>query len=323
MAAGKRALEPGSYFVSDATAIRRNTNKDGTTNPVEPYHKPNPVIDKKTIALKDKENKKSITSSSSDDKALDDYEYVDESSKKILIVLNKGEKPPQVLLQEAYRSMELMNGNHIPIVREYLDSQDDWDTEVNRKFILDFVSNPNSREFMYILENKPKFINQFGFEQVTKTLEILTYRALYNAVPRPSLEQAIQLYTNLEVDNPKRNAYHYFISRLIVEDNVNEVINLGNEYLKEHAHDHELQFNISRYLTLRANRNTSDLNTAHLLLQKAITNHPNSVFYLDLQGKIYQEMGNPNLAQKMYQKALKNAKEQGISYQPESVNDSF
>lgn len=244
-------------------------------------------------------------------KLLDSYETVDESSQKVLAVLGAGELPPEVLLQEAYLRLEFMDGSHKQTAKNYLATQENWDTEVNRKFILDFVNNVGSPEYKFIVDNKETFINQFGPESIKKTLEIITYRALHNAVPRPTLEEAIEMYAELEVKEPHRQGYSYYINRLIAEDNAEEVLATGNQYLEKSSNDHEFLYTVSRYLSNRNDRTENQLSKASEFMELAIQLDTSSLIYLDLLAKIYSDQGKSSTAKKIYLRAVKEAEKQG------------
>lgn len=320
---GQKSLDPNSYHISESIAVRRNSNQNVVVNNTPPKH---PVLKPEgteTTSLNPKEQstinnstKMSLSKATRRAKVLERYESVDESSDKILAVLGADELPPEVLLQEAYLRLEFMDGSHKKTAKEYLATQENWDTEMNRKFILDFVNNTNSEEYKFIVRHRDKFNKQFGPDKVRKTLEIITYRALHNAVPRPSLEESILLYKNLGSKESTRLGYNYFIGIMIAEDKIEKVLQLGNEYLTTAPQDHEIQYTIARYLTFRNNRSETHLKKAGLLMEEASASNPSSLIYLGLLGDIYSTLGKNKLAKKTYHKAILEAKKQGVDVKP-------
>ena len=314
---GQKALDPSTYHISEATAIRRNTNNVVNKKTEERYpvgKKLNPKNNtegQKTVAVNETQGIESEGSSTSRKEFLDGYETVDESSQKVLAVLGAGELPPEILLQEAYLRFEFMDGSHRQAARNYLATQENWDTDVNRKFILDFVYNTASPEYEFIIANRSAFDLQFGEDKVSKSLEILTYRALHNAVPRPDLQQAIQLYTNLGTKEPIRQGYNYYIARLIAEDHLEEVLELNNQYLEIAPLDHEFKYCVANYLTYKDETNDNLLKIANDLMENALSVQPSSLVYLDLTAEIYTKLGKNTLAKRTYQKAINIAKKEG------------
>ncbi len=306
---GQTALD--SYHISEATAVRRNSNEIVVAKPQpQPSNTTTTVYSKKT-AEQTASTALPLSDATRRAQVLDSYETVDESSQKVLAVLGAGELPPEVLLQEAYLRLEFMDGSHKQAARNYLATQENWDTDTNRKFILDFVSNASSPEYKFIIDNKYKFNNQFGEGTVKKTLEIITYRALFNAVPRPSLDEAIQLYENLGVQEPNRQGHNYFVSRLISNDNLEKVLSISDQYLQTASQDHEYKYTVARYLANRVNKKEENLLKASELMESAIEIEPTSLIYLELLGKIYSAQGKSNSAKKTYLRAIQEAKKQG------------
>jgi len=320
--AGQRSLDPNSYYVSESTAVNRNdgtisggnniqTKANTTTTVVEA------VITKPKAEVLPEESKVDVPMSTTSQgtnraKYLEKFETVDESTDKILHVLGEGEMPPEILLQEAYLRLEFMDGSHISTAKEYLASQSNWDTEINRKFIFDFANSTYSKEYEYLLAHKDDFERQFGKEKVSRTLEVLTYKTLHNAVPRPSLEEAIVLYENLEEENPIKTAHYYYFNRLIAEGMDEELNRLSDNYFTKNSRDHEIRYIVGRYLKSKKDNSDSDQKKAIQLLVEAVDIYPSSLTYLDLLGEMYSSQGMPKKAQKIYKLALKEAKKQGV-----------
>jgi tetratricopeptide (TPR) repeat protein len=329
--AGQTSLDPNSYFVSDATAVRR---KDGTitggrrpsiTKPKTNKTKNPKSIDVVKVAPKkvEKETSKpidpdtgniSISEATRRAKILESYETVEGSSQKVLAVLGEGELPPEVLRQEAYLRLEFMDGSSKNVATKYLATQSDWSTEENQKFIIDFISSTYSKEYEYLCENKTDFVNQFGEAKVKRTLEVLTYRTLHNAVPRPSLEEAIGLFENIGSENSVKQAYHYIVNRLIADGNTLEVIKTSKRYLENDINDHEMMYSVGRYISSKTHRNDSELKTASSLLKSACEINPNSLIYLELLASLYNDQGKSKKAKNTFEKAIKLAKDQGEDY---------
>lgn len=311
---GQKALDPSYYHISEATAVRKNTNEavvvaqESKSKPVKKAQE-NVTSPNKSVQIASSTG--SLSEATKRSNILDSYETVGESSQKILVVLDAGELPPEVLMQEAYLRLEFMDGSHKQAAKNYLATQENWDSETNRQFIHDFVNNAASPEYEFIIANKEKFNQQFGKESVKKTLEIITYRALHNSVPRPSLEESIKLYEDLGVKEPTRQGNNYFISRLILENDINEVLLIGNQYLSINPQDHEILYTIGRFLTYRKNRTFDNLLKASEFMESAIEINPESLIYLDLLGDIYTKQDKSNNAKRIYYKAIQLAKKQG------------
>ena len=321
--AGQAALDPSSYFVSDATAVRR---KDGTISGGSKPKIEKPAKKTKTPKSADIVNVNkskpldtttgnvSISEATRRAKILESYETVDESSQKVLAVLGEGEMPPEVLRQEAYLRLEFMDGSSKNAASKYLATQSDWATDENRKFILDFVTSTFSEEYRYLCEHKDEFVSQFGETKVRRTLEVLTYRTLHNAVPRPSLEEAEVLYRNLSPENSKQQATHYFMNRLIADGNTQEVLTISDNYLKTNVNDHEMMYIVGRYISTKNHSNEDEIETAVSLLKTASKINPQSLIYLDLLASLYNDQGDTKKAKSTLERAMKLAEEKGEDF---------
>gem|GEM_PF-3330971 len=63
------------------------------------------------------------------------------------------------------------------------------------------------------------------------TLQILVYKHLYNGLPRPTLTQAQDLFTDLNYSNPGHHAHYYFITRSRLDRNFDEAYDYATTYL--------------------------------------------------------------------------------------------
>ena len=141
------------------------------------------------------------------------------------------EMPPEVLYQEAYYQMQLMNDTHGEAALAYLKSQHDWDTKKNVKFIYDFVESTNSVLFDYIKDNRAHVANIVGESNLSHSLDILVNQKIYQGFPRPELEDAIELYKLVDPLTAEQNAYQYYISRMQQEGNKQGYLTALNKYL--------------------------------------------------------------------------------------------
>ncbi len=333
--AGQASLDPTSYFVSDATAVRR---KDGTISgnkrpktttsteikktpksievakvKTKPSNQTNtrPTTKPATKPIDTATGNISISAATRRAKILDSYETVEGSSQKVLAVLGEGEMPPEVLRQEAYLRLEFMDGSSNAAAQKYLATQSDWNTTENRKFIMDFLNSTFSDEYQFVVEHKGDFINQFGESKVNRSLEVLTYRTLHNAVPRPSLEEAIELYGNISPTDHIKKGNHYYVNRLIAEGSTDEVQKISKSYLKDNNDDHEMMYSVARHIGSKKNSTEEELEQAVDLMEMAVKIVPKHLVYLDFLGNVYLNLKRSKKAKSIFQKAAKVAKEQG------------
>ncbi len=159
----------------------------------------------------------------------------DAKGEKILYVLdpNAENLPPEILYQEAYFRIELNNGTHLNTAKKYLDTQQDWSSPTNQRFIYDFLYDTSSPEFEYFINNKSDFITLVGESKVQQTLDILVNNKLFQGIPRPDFEESKSLYSYIDSTNFEQKAYLYFLGRLHAETKNTAFLELINEYYEK------------------------------------------------------------------------------------------
>lgn len=157
-----------------------------------------------------------------------------DSDEKILYVLSPDAEnlPPEILFQEAYFRMELMDGSHRATAEKYIQTQDDWFEEKNIKFIFDFLYDTNTKTFDFFIENKSLFDQIVGKENADYSLQILINNRLFNGIPRPDLEEASYLYSLTDPIDYEHKAYQYYLSRSYEEGN-EEFLSTARTYLEQ------------------------------------------------------------------------------------------
>ncbi len=100
-----------------------------------------------------------------------------------------GKRDPDFLRDYTNARYNAADGSHAEVAEAYLATQDDWGTEENMAFIFQFVDNPDSKGFDYIIENRKAFEDTFGTPMVTQKIQGLIYRMIYYSDPQPTIDQ--------------------------------------------------------------------------------------------------------------------------------------
>ena len=150
---------------------------------------------------------------------------------KILYVMGQDtdKLPPEVLKEEAYFRMQLMDGSHHEAAKKYLKTQEDWLIEENILFIHDFLHDARSKEFEFMLENQAIFESVIGPERIGQTINILVNKELERGYPRPNLKRAADLYTYAGKSQPLKKAYAYRLNNLYEASEIIKFLELANE----------------------------------------------------------------------------------------------
>ncbi len=156
-----------------------------------------------------------IPVSESGTKAITKKATESKDEEKILYVLGDDsmEVPPEILREEAYFRMRLMDGSHRKAARKYLETQPDWLTEDNIRFIYDFLYDTRTPEFEFFIKNVAEFEKIIGSEKTDKTRNIIIYNRLESGYPKPDRQEAEYLYSLVDPENYKALAASYLKNR--------------------------------------------------------------------------------------------------------------
>jgi len=206
---------------------------------------------------------------------------------KILYVLNASDDvPPEILFQESYFRLQLMDGSHKETARLYIQSQEDWSTLKNMKFIYDFLTSTDSEEFEYFIKNRETFESQFGKENVKQSIEILVSRRLITGFPRPTLAEAKKLYYYLDHSNSERMAYEYHLNNLFLSKDHEEFIAVAEAYLEEFDFENQQVFyRLANLISEGENRDLVDSGIEYI--DQAIELNDSNYLYYDTKAYLH------------------------------------
>lgn len=153
-----------------------------------------------------------------------------------------GDRKGDFLLNYVYHKFGNQDPIYPTLVNEYLETQKDWGTTDNVKFIYNFLEHTDSPMFDYLASNREIFFKAFGEEKVLKTIDVLVNNKMYNSSPAPSLEEIGALLIKAY---PKNGAKRYLDLRL-------------DRYLKEGKHE-EYASAIMEYLAMTPSVDSNEL----------------------------------------------------------------
>ncbi len=267
---GELALNPDIYFASEATKI--------TSSPIQ----------------------------QSGSAASQEESREEPSIEKIVYVLDgeNGNVPPEILYQEAYFRMELMDGSQNDAARRYLETQEDWTTEKNLRFIYDFLNQSEGELFEFYINNQHLFSQHIDPEQLRLTTSMVVSKRLYQGFPRPDLNEAQVLFGFIDQEMASKNAHRYFIRRLKEESDMDGFIKVASEYLKFNDDDIVLYLYIDQLLS-----------TAQMTSEEATS------FKARLQDKLLLKPEKPELHELLARLYLKdNDKQNALKHIDQAVS---
>lgn len=231
---------------------------------------------------------------------------IEDEDGKILFVMGQDAEglPPEILKEEAYFRMTLMDGTHHLAAEKYLKTQEDWGTENNVKFIHDFIHDARSNEFSFLMDNRPLFENHIGSDAIEETIGILVQKELERAYPHPDMARSKILFEYLGHEIPEISAANYQMDLLYNADKVDEYLEYGAQYIVDERMTDPMQ--LYRYSSEKSAKDNSKstLKKCFELANKAMElDSSNSLYHYNM-AQIAFKQKKKKIALKSAQKAL-------------------
>ena len=224
------------------------------------------------------------------------------TTQKIIHVFdpNSDDLPPEILRQEAYLRLQLMDGSHKAASKKYLDTQSDWTSKDNMSFILDFLHSTESREFQHVINNRERYEELFGKDRVYKNISYLVYDRLNRGFPRPTFEETKDLFSYLDPIRFEQYAYEHYMESLYTRGKSKEYGVKAEEYISSvHSKNDQVYYRLA--LIYAEDKRPGKFLRSMYCIKKAVEINPHNYQYFDTQAYLYYRDGNKR-------QALKSAK---------------
>lgn len=251
---------------------------------------------------------------------INDSDYSENPDEKVLFKLDTNgdipddmELPPELMYELSYFKLRQMDGSHYNMAKRYLDSQTDWSTEKNMRFIFDFLITTDSPQFDYLIQNKNAFNTKFGEAVVNQSIDILANQKLYRGVPRPDLTESITLFSYMNSAKPEEKAYQYFLNRLKNEERKDDYKELGIKYI-DHINSDDALILTELVRLFSTSTEKKDYKKGLQYIDKLIEMEKAEYFHYHLRAVFHINLGNKMKAHKAIEQAIASAKANGIDY---------
>lgn len=243
-------------------------------------------------------------------------EIIQKEDEKILYVMGQENQdlPPDLLKQEAYFRMELMDGSHFLSAQKYLETQENWLSEENKKFIFDFIPDCKSPLFKHVVDHKVQYISTLGKDRVNKTIGILVNRELERGFPRPNKDRALFLYSLINTNNPQTLADQYILETQYLKKNYKAFFTKGLVLLEsENIQDTQFIYKVSQASILAKSENKKNLKKITKYLEALKSSDPNNENYSYTLSQVHLKLNNKKQALANIQQASEIIKTKNIS----------
>jgi thiol-disulfide isomerase/thioredoxin len=199
---------------------------------------------------------------------------------------NSDNLPPEILKQEAYLKLQMMDGSHNEAARKYLDTQEDWSSELNMRFILDFLHSSDSREFQHVINNRKAYEDLLGKERVLRNISILVYDRLNRGFPRPTFQETQDLFSYIDPVKYEQFAYEHYMESLYSRNKHIEYASIAEKYIAEiHSKNDQVYYRLANIYT-EDKRPGKDIRSLYCI-NKAVEINPHNYQYFDLKAYIH------------------------------------
>ncbi len=215
---------------------------------------------------------------------------------------------PDIMMKEAYFRIELMDGSHRKTADNYLATQKDWSSKKNMRFILDFIYNAKSPEFIYLVNNIDSFRTNFGVFEINQTMNFLINDELQKGYPRPNYEEALKLFGILDKSTAEEETMKYFMERYLDECNIQAYRNIASDYLQKYTNNSAEIYATIGLACLEKKGDKVQLESCINATKKAVEIQQNIPYYYEQLANLYKLKGDKKQAKKSMEKALEMAK---------------
>lgn len=227
----------------------------------------------------------------------------------------KGDRDPQFLVNYAMAAFQIHDGSHIPVAEAYLENQEDWSTEDNRKFLFNFIGSTDSKMFDYLVDNQEAFVEMYGQRAVSSKIQELIYGAIQDSKDESSLEQIDRLFARAYPDKAEELSSRFRMSFYRqAGDREKYALAAMEHYKKYPSKDHE-ELNETAWTFFRITQDKKRLKRAVKWAKKSIKLDSN-YYNHDTLASLYYALGKKRKAKKMAKKAIELAKANAIDYAP-------
>jgi len=177
-------------------------------------------------------------------------------------------------------------------LEKYLKTQDNWKSSKNMQFILDYASDPRSKAFEFLADNRKDFNEQFEKGMVDSLIEGIVHNRLYNLQPPPKFEETKKLMKLVSPKNTYKRTYEYLIDLKLSTENYIEYLFLERKYIKKFAPKDHVR--MMRLINIYLEKITENYNADYYLKIALTANklEPNNIDYLLSTCQLYIKKGD-------------------------------
>lgn len=220
---------------------------------------------------------------------------------------NAGNRDADFLAEYAIARFEAMDNSHQPIAEAYLKTQNDWSSEVNRKFIFRMVQNTESPMFDYLVKNRKSFETIFGEREVSGRVEELIYGSIYSLGEMPDLQKVDAIFQKAYPEKAEMLSARYRIRHYLEQEDVDGFAKATAHYLKKFPSKDPQELNELAWTFYEIVEDKKMLKKAVKWANKSVKLE-NAYYNNDTVAALYYKLGKKSKGIKAAEKAIALAK---------------
>jgi thiol-disulfide isomerase/thioredoxin len=143
-----------------------------------------------------------------------------------------GDRSPEFLFKYMQLRFKMADNSHDPIAQAFLETQADWRAEIASTSIMNFVENPMSAPFQFLLKNKSYFTEKFGIDAVMGKIEHVVSGELNTGNFKTTVPLMDTILNAVYPEQSKRLSAAYSITYAFKNNNPRGYIAAANQYFQ-------------------------------------------------------------------------------------------
>lgn len=221
-----------------------------------------------------------------------------------------GERDPDFLAEYAILRFEAMDNSHQPVAEAYLQTQKDWSSEVNRKFIFRMVENTESPMFDYLVKNRKAFEEIFGEREVAGRVEELIYGSIYALGEAPELEKVDAVFAKAYPEKAAYLSARYRMRHYLEQENIEGFAKAAVDYFKKFPSNDPQELNEVAWTFYEVVESKKMLKKAVKWAKQSVKLE-NAYYNNDTVAALYYKLGKKKKGVKAAEKAIAIAQANG------------
>jgi thiol-disulfide isomerase/thioredoxin len=224
-----------------------------------------------------------------------------------------GDRSPEFLRKYTESRAATMDGSHLKVAEEYLQTQKDWTTEENMEFLFQYAEDANSPMFDFLFKNRVAFEDMFGEEMVRGKIQQAAFSDAMktpNMLPEAAVAKMNAFFKEKCPDIAPRLGAETAMSVYRMTGNTDLYAKTAVSYYEQYPTDNYLELNEVAWAFFETVDDKAMLQKGLNWGLKSIS-ISNEYFNNDTVAALYYKLGNKKQAMKYAKKAIAIAKKNG------------